>query len=269
MKRTPSPNRANLGRTKRTPAWAMTFSIVGRCDRRYARGVLPRRRSTKPENVRRRLRRRHEKLLVHELPLWAEGCIVAGVDEAGAGPLAGPVTAGCVVLDPARLSELVGVDDSKTLTEEAREVHAAQIREVARASEVRSASVEEIDRINILQAARLAMRRAVEAVQEKVPVDFLLVDAREVPDTTVPQSALIGGDGLSLSIAAASILAKVARDATMVEAAKMYPGYGFERHKGYATAEHLEAVHRLGVTPLHRKSFEPIRTLAFQLRLFD
>ena len=194
--------------------------------------------------------------------------MVAGVDEAGAGPLAGPVIAGCVVLDPARLSDLVGVDDSKALTPEARNLHADRIREVARAFAVRSATVEEIDRINILQAGRLAMRRAVEAVREVVAIDFLLVDAREVPDTPVPQSALIGGDGLSLSIAAASILAKVERDATMVEAAKTYPGYGFERHKGYATADHVEAVRRLGVTPLHRRSFEPIRTLAFQLSLF-
>lgn len=248
---------------------AATFRIVGRFTQRYATGVVARRRSTKPENIRRRLRRRHEKLLVHELPLWAEGCVVAGVDEAGAGPLAGPVTAGCVVLDPGRLSDLVGVDDSKTLTEEARRIHAATIREVARASAVRSASVEEIEWINILQAARLAMRRAVEAVREEVSIDFLLVDAREVPDITIPQSALIGGDRLSLSIAAASILAKVTRDATMVEAATRYPGYGFERHKGYGTAEHLAAIHRLGVTPFHRKSFEPIRTLVSQLRLFD
>ena len=163
-----------------------------------------------------------------------------------------------------------GVDDSKALSAAQREAHAEAIREHALAWAVAEASVEEIDRINILQAGLLAMRRALEAVQAQVPaVAHLLVDARTVPQVVVPQTNLVKGDARSLSIAAASILAKVDRDAVMARAAAQYPQYGFDKHKGYGTAEHQAALRAHGVTPLHRRSFEPIRTLVSQLTLFD
>jgi ribonuclease HII len=210
-------------------------------------------------------RQRHDLLLEHERALWAEGLVVAGLDEAGAGPLAGPVTAACVVLDPSQLDALIGVNDSKTLTPEQREVFAERIRTATRAHAVADASVEEIDRLNIRQAGLLAMWRALEAVLPQVPeLGHLLVDAREVPRTALPQTSLIKGDARSLSIAAASILAKVERDRQMVEAGARFPGYGFERHKGYGTAEHVEAIQRLGVTPLHRTTFAPVSTMLRQ-----
>ncbi len=194
--------------------------------------------------------------------------MVAGLDEAGAGPLAGPVTAACVVLDPARVDELVGVDDSKALREAERERLAARIRAAARAFAVAEASVEEIDHLNIREAGLLAMRRALEAASAAAPdVGHLLVDAREVPGTALPQTSLIKGDARSLSIAAASILAKVARDAVMTAAAAAHPGYGFERHKGYGTAEHVAALRSLGVTPLHRRTFAPVSELVARPRL--
>lgn len=207
--------------------------------------------------------------MVEELPLWAEGLVVAGLDEAGAGPLAGPVTAACVVLDPARIDALVGVDDSKALDPETREAHAERIRAHARAYAVAEATVGEIDRINIREAGLLAMKRALDRVLVQVPeVHHLLVDARIVPGTGIPQSDLIKGDARSLSIAAASILAKVARDAYMVAAARDWPAYGFDRHKGYGTAEHLAAIRAHGVTPLHRTTFEPVSTWLRQPSLF-
>lgn len=228
------------------------------------------RRSNKPENVRRRKVRRHKTLLEFEHAHWAEGRVVAGLDEAGAGPIAGPVTAGCVVLDPERLDELVGVDDSKALTAAQREAHADRIRGAVRAWAVAEASVAEIDRINIRQAGLLAMKRALDDVLAQIgDVHHLLVDARLVPDTEIPQTDLIKGDARSLSIAAASILAKVSRDAYMTAAAETYPGYGFEKHKGYGTAAHLAALRSQGVTPLHRRSFEPVHSMVTQLSLFD
>lgn len=228
------------------------------------------RRSTKPENVRRRKKRRHEALLDFENEHWAEGRVVAGLDEAGAGPIAGPVTAGCVVLDRARLDELVGVDDSKSLSAAQREAHAERIKAAARAWAVAEASVEEIDEINIRQAGLLAMRRALDGVLEQLDaVDHLLVDARIVPGTEIPQTDLIKGDARSLSIAAASILAKVSRDAFMIAAAEDYPAYGFEKHKGYGTAVHVAALKAHGPSPLHRKTFEPVRSMITQLSLFD
>ncbi|MGC8760624.1 MAG: ribonuclease HII [Bryobacteraceae bacterium] len=178
---------------------------------------------------------------------------IAGVDEAGRGCLFGPVFAAAVILDPAR--PVRGLADSKTLSPERREELAAAIRARSLAWAVASASVEEIDRINIREAARLAMRRAVEALRP--PCDYLLVDALEV-DWPVPQQALIRGDARVACIAAASILAKTARDALMEELDARYPGYGIARHKGYATAEHCQALRRLGPTPLHRRSFSPV-----------
>lgn len=232
--------------------------------------AVARRLSSKPENVKRRKARRHENLLEFEQEHWAAGRVVAGLDEAGAGPLAGPVTAACVILDPERLKDLVGVDDSKALSAAQREAHAEAIRASVRAWAVAEASVEEIDRINIRQAGLLAMKRALDGVLAQVDaLHHLLVDARIVPGTELPQTDLIKGDARSLSIAAASILAKVERDAYMVRMAAEYPEYGFDKHKGYGTADHLAAIHAHGVTPLHRRTFEPIKTMLSQLRLFD
>jgi ribonuclease HII len=234
--------------------------------------VAKRARAPKPNRAEAKaakLKARHEELLAFELPLWAEDMIVAGLDEAGAGPLAGPVTAGCVVLDPKSIDLLIGVDDSKALDPETRQRHAEKIREHAVAWAVAEASVAEIDRINIREAGLLAMKRALEMVLLKLPgVHHLLVDARLVPGTEIPQSEIIKGDARSLSIAAASILAKVARDETMTRLATDWPAYGFERHKGYGTAEHLAALRQHGVTPFHRTTFEPIWTMIHQPSLF-
>jgi ribonuclease HII len=226
--------------------------------------------------VRDRARRRkkkklahHDALLEYERALWSQGCFfVAGLDEVGAGPLAGPVYAACVVLDPDKVCDLVGVDDSKKLTEKDRAQFASSIKTCARAWSIASASVEEIDRINILQAGLLAMRRAIDDVLVHLSqLDHLLIDARKL-ELQIPQTAIVKGDAKSLSIAAASVLAKVERDRVMTELAGAYPDYGFERHKGYATEDHIAALRRLGVTPLHRRSFEPISTLVNQLSLF-
>lgn len=179
---------------------------------------------------------------------------IAGVDEVGRGCLFGPVYAAAVILDPSR--PIRGLADSKTLDEGRREELARQIRACAVAFAVGSATADEIDRINIRQASRLAMRRAVEAIQPAC--DYLLVDALTI-DLPVPQQALIKGDARVRSIAAASILAKVERDHLLAELDAAYPGYGMARHKGYPTPEHKEALVRLGATPLHRRSFAPVR----------
>ena len=216
-----------------------------------------------------RSEQRLEDLLLEELPLWAEGCTVAGLDEVGAGPIAGPVTAACVALDPKKVDSLRGVDDSKALTHKKRVDRAQAIREAALAWSIAEASVTEIDRINILQAALLAMSRALASVVEAVgEVHHLLVDAREVPGTDIPQTPLVKGDARSLTIASASILAKVHRDEFMVRMADEYPEYGFEKHKGYGTAAHLDALRRFGATPLHRRSFAPVSVVVSQGRLF-
>ena len=179
---------------------------------------------------------------------------VAGVDEAGRGCLFGPVFAAAVVLDPER--PIAGLADSKVLAAGRREALAAAIRERAACWAVASASAAEIDRVNIREASRLAMRRAVQSLDP--PCDYLLVDALTI-DWPVPQQALIQGDARVTAIAAASILAKVERDACMRVLSAEYPGYGLERHKGYPTAEHREALRQLGPTPLHRRSFAPVR----------
>ena len=212
---------------------------------------------------------RLEDLLVEELPLWAEGCVVAGLDEVGAGPIAGPVTAACVVLDPSKVDRMVGVDDSKALSAKRRAECASTIRESAKAWAIVDVSVEEIDSINILQAALQAMRRALASVLSDINVvHHLLVDAREVPQTDIPQTPLVKGDARSLSVAAASIIAKVHRDALMTEMSAQYPEYGFERHKGYGTAAHLAALRKYGATPIHRRSFSPVSMVMNQGRLF-
>lgn len=179
---------------------------------------------------------------------------IAGVDEAGRGCLFGPVFAAAVILDPARPVD--GLADSKTLSPECRARLSVAIRERAAAWAVASASAAEIDRINIREASRLAMRRAVERLAP--PCDYLLVDALTL-DWPLPQQALIKGDARVTAIAAASILAKVERDAHIAALALEYPGYGLDRHKGYPTAEHREALRRLGPSPLHRRSYAPVR----------
>ncbi len=183
---------------------------------------------------------------------------VAGLDEAGRGPWAGPVTAAAVVLPAGDdcLRALVGVDDSKRLTPRRREALAPVIKSVAVAWGVGMAESGEIDRLGIVPATRLAMERALGALG--LAPQALLIDAVRLPGVTFPQRSLIHGDALSLSIAAASILAKVARDRLMVEMDGQYPGYGFARHKGYGTRVHAEALARLGPCPIHRRSFAPV-----------
>ncbi|MGC4122308.1 MAG: ribonuclease HII [Myxococcales bacterium] len=195
-------------------------------------------------------------LLKFETDLWDKGVrLVAGVDEAGAGPLAGPVVAGACILP--QDFRPVGIDDSKKLDGKARDELEAQIKQGAIAWAVAQSEVEEIDQLNIYRASLLAMRRAVEALSQKP--DYLLVDARTVPETSIPQRGIVHGDALSMSIAAASILAKTARDRLMEAMGRTYPGYGFELHKGYGTPEHSEALKRLGACPIHRRSFAPVR----------
>jgi len=203
----------------------------------------------------------HDRLLTKERALWRDGAAkVAGLDEAGAGPWAGPVTAGCVVLSPEGSDALVGVTDSKKLNHDKRVRFSALIKEHALAWGVAQASPEEIDEINIRQASLLAMRRALDTVCEKLSrVDHLLIDARKLENISIPQEGIIRGDSTSLSIAAASILAKVCRDEQMIQAAQVYPEYGFDKHKGYGTKLHQEALAKHGVTPLHRRSFAPVR----------
>jgi ribonuclease HII len=196
-------------------------------------------------------------LLKFEGELWAQGHVfIAGVDEAGMAPLAGPVVAAAVILE--KQYKLRGLDDSKKiLDEDRREEMAIQIKKEAVAWSVGRAEVEEIDRINIYHAGLLAMRRAFEGLP-KTP-DFVLVDARKIPGCTVPQRGIIHGDALSLSIAAASIIAKTTRDAWMAQMDVQFPGYGFKAHKGYPTPEHCEALKRLGAVSIHRRSFAPVR----------
>jgi ribonuclease HII len=183
--------------------------------------------------------------------------LVCGVDEAGRGPLAGPVYAAAVILDPQR--PIVGLADSKKLSERKREALAILIKERALSWSIASSSVDEIDRLNILQATLLAMQRAVEALAMK-PAEAL-IDGNRCPLLTMPARAIIGGDASEPAISAASILAKTARDAEMRMIHEAYPGYGLDRHKGYDTAVHRAALARLGPAPFHRRSFAPVRVL--------
>jgi len=182
---------------------------------------------------------------------------VCGVDEAGRGPWAGPVSAAAVILDPARTPE--GLNDSKKLSERRRQALEVEIKASALAWGVGFASVEEIAELNILQATGLAMRRAVEALA--VAPAFILVDGSYRFDLPAPVRPVVRGDSLSASIAAASILAKTARDRVMVELDQAWPGYGFAAHKGYHAPVHVEALQRLGPCPAHRMSWAPIRAL--------
>jgi len=183
------------------------------------------------------------------------GLHVAGVDEAGRGPLAGPVYAAAVILDPQR--PIPGLADSKTLSPRRRESLAGQIRARALAWSIAPAGVEEIDRVNILHATMAAMARAVEGLS--VTPGEVLVDGNRLPPLRLPARAIVRGDALEAAISAASILAKTARDAHMLQLHEMFPDYGFDRHKGYPTAEHLAVLARLGPTPEHRRSFAPVR----------
>ncbi len=196
-------------------------------------------------------------LLRFETELWEAGHVhVAGVDEAGMAPLAGPVVASAVVLP--RAYKLKGLDDSKKVLDPDRRVQLAlAVKRDAIAWGVGRAEVEEVDQLNIYPAGLLAMRRAVEALA-LVP-DFVLVDARRIPQCPAPQRGIIHGDELSASIAAASMIAKTTRDALMAEYDRQYPGYGFAIHKGYPTPQHEAALRSLGACPLHRRSFAPVR----------
>jgi len=179
---------------------------------------------------------------------------LAGVDEAGRGPLVGPVVAAAVILDAAR--PIDGLADSKTLTAVRREALAFEIRQRALVFAVAEASAAEVDALNIYHATHLAMRRAIDAL---VPAaEYLLVDGNRLPGHHVPGQAVVKGDARHPAIAAASILAKVARDAGMMALDARYPDYGFARHKGYSTPEHLAALERLGPLPDHRRSFGPV-----------
>ena len=180
---------------------------------------------------------------------------VAGVDEVGRGPLAGPVTAAAVILDPAR--PIAGLNDSKKLTEKRREKLAVEIREKALAWSLGRAEVEEIDSINILQATFLAMQRALEGLH--IQPDLVKIDGNHCPKLAYNMEAIIGGDATVAEISAASIIAKVARDAELVALDAVYPEYGFAKHKGYGTAVHLAALRAFGATPIHRRSFAPVR----------
>lgn len=186
-----------------------------------------------------------------------DGALICGVDEAGRGPLCGPVVAAAVILDPAR--PISGLADSKKLSERRRAELAAAIRECALAWSIAEASREEIDRMNILRATLLAMKRAIESMA--VRPTQVWVDGNRLPDTAFVMRAIVGGDASVPSISAASILAKTHRDSLLVEMDKTYPQYGFAQHKGYPTAAHLKALADFGVTPEHRVSFAPVRNL--------
>jgi ribonuclease HII len=194
----------------------------------------------------------------HELALRAQGFLrIAGVDEVGRGPLAGPVVAAAVILDPASLPP--DLDDSKRMTPRRREKAEQAIRESAQVG-IGSATVEEIEALNILGATHLAMRRALAALP--APADHALIDGNQLPKG-LPMGAtgLVGGDRLSLSIAAASVVAKVWRDQLMVTLAQQHPGYGWETNMGYGSESHIAALQRLGPTPYHRRSFAPLRNM--------
>lgn len=181
---------------------------------------------------------------------------IAGIDEAGRGPLAGPVVAAAVILKKGAKLELV--DDSKKLTEKQREKALEEIKAHALAIGIGIASVEEIDRINIYRAAREAMQSAIK--QLKIKPEFLLIDAMPM-EIDIPSESIIKGDQKSISIAAASIIAKTTRDQYMIEMDKIFPQYNFKQHKGYGTKEHIELIKKYGYTPIHRKSYEPIKSM--------
>ena len=238
------------------PVSAQTLNRLKRDPRRGARLLydILKRKYEKERAERQRL----DSMLNFERVLWKSGVrAIAGVDEAGTGPLAGPVVAAAVVFPPG--IEIAGMNDSKQVDADARNELEKVIRRAASAVAIGMTEVGEIDDINIYQAALLAMRRAVEALPSAP--DHLLIDARTIPGVAIPQNAFSKGDGINFSIAAASIIAKTHRDRLMEELEQKYPGYGFTRHKGYGTPEHQEAIRRLGPSPVHRLSFGLIREL--------
>ncbi|MCH8145356.1 MAG: ribonuclease HII [Gemmatimonadetes bacterium] len=201
--------------------------------------------------------------MARESALWAKGCrYVAGLDEVGRGPLAGPVVAAAVVL-PQNAKIIAGLRDSKQMTARQRDRVAAVIRDTAAAWAVGAASPREIDRLNILGATALAMRRALSLLSQAP--DHVLVDGNPFPELRCEHEAIVKGDATCLSIAAASVLAKQARDRLMILLASRFPAFGWEQNMGYGTAEHLAAIEANGLTPHHRRSFGPVS----QLRLFS
>lgn len=196
------------------------------------------------------------------LPLFAEDInpseIICGADEAGRGPIAGPVYAAAVILDPDNPIE--GLRDSKKLSEKQRDALAPIIKEKARAWAIASCTIEEIDELNILWASMLAMKRAIEALS--ISPTKALIDGNRIPKgLAIPAEAIVKGDDKVLEISAASILAKTARDAVMLDLHAQYPEYGFDRHKGYPTAYHLQQLEQFGITPVHRRSYGPVRKI--------
>ncbi|WP_144391642.1 ribonuclease HII [Pleionea sediminis] len=185
--------------------------------------------------------------------------LIAGVDEVGRGPLAGPVVAAAVILDPN--NPIVGLTDSKKLSEKKRDFFFDEIKEKAIAWSLGRCEVEEIDEINILNASMLAMERAVEGLS--VQPEHVLVDGNKIPNINISAEAIIKGDLTEPEISAASILAKVTRDREMVDLEDQFPGYGFAKHKGYPTKQHREALVQLGITPIHRRSYGPVQKLLF------
>ena len=199
-----------------------------------------------------------------EVAARAQGYLrIAGVDEVGRGPLAGPVTAAAVILDPVAIPK--GLNDSKKLSAKRRQALDVVLREQAQVS-IAHASVAEIDEINILRASHLAMERAVAALDP--PPDYLLIDGNLIPrDLHLPALAVVKGDGRSVSIAAASIVAKICRDRIMVDLAQQHPGYGWETNAGYPSKSHRLALQNLGVTPHHRRSFKPVHNILYQEKI--
>lgn len=212
------------------------------------------------EDKRKMLMEKREAMLAYERAYRAKGYrLIGGTDEAGRGPLAGPVVAACVVLPD--MVTVLGIDDSKKLSEKKRETLFSLILDEATAVGIGQADNTTIDTVNILQATKLAMEEAVRAVEIDLrrkglpPMDFLITDAVSLTDIGIPQMALIKGDQKSISIAAASIIAKVTRDRIMKAYDKEYPGYGFASHKGYGTKAHYQQIKERGLTPIHRKTF--------------
>lgn len=193
-----------------------------------------------------------------------QGILLAGCDEVGRGPLAGDVVAAAVILDPE--NPILGLDDSKKLTEKKRELLFDEIKLKAKSWCVARATVAEIDKINILQASLLAMHRAVQGLH--IEPEYVLVDGNKLPQWKYTAEAVVKGDSRVAAISAASILAKVVRDREMIEMDKEYPGYGLADHKGYPTKVHMDALDKLGITPIHRTSYAPVRAKIEQMKLF-
>lgn len=231
------------------------LEALARDERHGARGLAKRIRQKREKNRAEGQRLRH--LLRYEAELWDAGVqLIAGVDEAGMAPLAGPVVAGAVILP--KHHRLKGLDDSKKILDPAKREELAQaIKADAIAWAAGWATVEEVDALNIYHAGLLAMRRAVESLSRRP--DFCLVDARKIPQCAIPQRGIIHGDALSMSIAAASIIAKTTRDAYMTQLDEQFPGYGFAAHKGYPTPKHRRALEKLGASAVHRRTFALVR----------